>query len=135
MEYVAFQPLPHALLDVYFGSVAGGNAPWCQLTTAKLEDQSGIHIKAGKGVVEFEIGALSLQPDLYHVTATIREDTSSTTTVDRKMRCLTLRVEPGTAARGGYYMPHRWRHSPAALVTPGGHAEQDAQQTQTSRWS
>ena len=133
VEYVAHQPLPHAVVDVYFSPVAGGYAPWCQLTTASLEDGQGLAIAPGRGVVEFEMGALGLQPDIYHVTATIREDMLSTTTVDRKMRCLTLRVERGTAAGGGYYMPHRWQHSTAELVTRGGVAEPEVQRT--SQWS
>ena len=133
VEYVAYQPLPHAVVDVYFSPVAGGYAPWCQLTTALFDDSRGLPIDPGNGVVEFEIGALSLQPDIYHVTATIREHRTSTTTVDRKMRCLTLRVDPGTAALGGYYMPHRWQHSSTGPVTSAGLAKQEVRRT--SEWS
>jgi len=133
VEYVARQPLPNAVVDVYFGPVTGAYAPWCQLTTASLGDGPRLDINAGSGAVEFEIDGLGLQPDIYYVTATIRENAASTTTVDRKIRCLTLRVEPGTAAGGGYYMPHRWRHSPAELAGSARRAEQDPHGTRSDR--
>jgi hypothetical protein len=34
--------------------------------------------------------------------------------IDRKIRCLSLRVDAGTAALGDFYMPHRWRQAVAA---------------------
>jgi ABC-type polysaccharide/polyol phosphate transport system ATPase subunit len=111
VEYVAREPIPNAIVEIYFAPVDGGvYAPWCQLTTAAL-DGAGAHLETGRGVVEFEVEALALQPDLYFATATIRDSVATETTVDRKIRCLTLKVEPGTGARGGYYMPHRWRQS------------------------
>ena len=123
VEWLAHQPLPNAVVDVYFAPVAGASAPWCQLTTASLDDGPRLDIEAGRGAVEFEVGALGLQPDIYHVTATIRENAASTTTVDRKIRCLTLRVDPGTAARGGFYMPHQWQHVPVETAASAERAE------------
>jgi ABC-type polysaccharide/polyol phosphate transport system ATPase subunit len=114
VEYVAHAPVPQAVMEVYFHPVGGGPyMPWCQLTTASL-DGPGLRLAAGTGVVEFDVDAVGMQPGLYFVTVTIRESLAAVAVIDRKIRCLSLRVDAGTAALGDFYMPHRWRQAVAA---------------------
>ena len=49
---------------------------------------------------------------MYYLTATVRDRLSPDTAIDLKVRCVTLRVEQGTSARGSFYMPHWWRTMP-----------------------
>jgi ABC-type polysaccharide/polyol phosphate transport system ATPase subunit len=117
VEYHAHQPLDDAVIELYFLAVVGGTyVPWCQLTTATLESP-GTRLPPGTGIVQFDVAAVGLQPDSYYVTAAIRRGTPADVYIDRRVRCATVHVEPGTAVRGSFYMPHTWRltaDSPAA---------------------
>jgi ABC-type polysaccharide/polyol phosphate transport system ATPase subunit len=118
VEYLAHQPIEDAVVEVYFLAVDGGaQVPWCQLTTAAL-DGPGIRLDSGPGVITFEIETISLMPDLFYLTVSIRARTTPDAAIDRRIRCVTVRIEPGTAARGSFYMPHRWRQDVSARM-PG----------------
>ena len=62
------------------------------------------------------IDPLVLQPGIYFATVTIRESVKAPALIDRKVHCLTLRVDHGTAALGDFYMPHRWRQTTSASL-------------------
>ena len=116
VEYVAHEPLPDAVIEVYFLAVNGGAyLPWCQLTTASTAG-SGIVLN-GAGAVEFDVDPVTLLPGMYYLSVNITDNRPPRNAIDVQMRALTLRVDEGRPVRGSFYMPHRWRQLTPAAAT------------------
>jgi ABC-type polysaccharide/polyol phosphate transport system ATPase subunit len=122
LEYLAHQPIPDAVVEVYiFPVLSGLSGPWCQMTTSG-RDGEAMGLEAGPGAVEFDIDELSFLPGMYHISATIvHAGQALGTAIDYQNQCLTLRVDAGTLRRGNFYMPHRWRSLPLGVEASSTH--------------
>ena len=120
IEYVARRPVSDAMFELYVYSMLGGlYGPWCHLTTAADESEP-MSVVRGEGFVECEIDELSLLPGPCYVSARVAyRNQPPGLAIDWQQECLTLRVDPGKAVRGTFYMPHRWLVGGAAFPAGG----------------
>jgi ABC-type polysaccharide/polyol phosphate transport system ATPase subunit len=98
------QALTQVVFNVYFYWPSGYLCT--HLTTAL--DEPGLATGVGSGMLEFLCPVLEIQPGLYRVDYSIE---SNGQCIDRRLRCATLRVDPGRAVFGDFYMDHTWQVS------------------------
>jgi homopolymeric O-antigen transport system ATP-binding protein len=112
LGYIARERIPDAVFEIFFYTADG--ALRCQLTTEAGD--APLTLVPGSGTVEFRCPALGLQPGMYGIDATIKHRHAPPgDDIDWQYRCAMLRVDPGRAVRGDFYVPHEWR-----LVDGGG---------------
>jgi len=118
LGYKVHEAIDDAAFELFFQSTEGGLL--CHLTT-ELSDKR-LDLTPGTGEVEFTCGEFGLLPDMYHLDATIiRRNQPPGNAIDWQYRCTALRVDPGKAIRGKFYMPHEWQ------ITLTGGAEHSGQ--------
>ncbi|HYE75411.1 MAG TPA: Wzt carbohydrate-binding domain-containing protein, partial [Blastocatellia bacterium] len=107
IEYRAYQPLEDPIFELLFYSP--DDRLYSHLTTAI----SGEPIQAlpPHGVVEIRCDELGLTPGVFKVDATLIKR-GGIAPYDTKPRHYVLRVMPGKAVRGMFYLPHRWQVTP-----------------------
>jgi hypothetical protein len=74
-----------------------------QITTASSDRE--LTLDVGAHVIEFSCPVLELQPGIYRVDVLIESNGEE---LDRKARCAILRVQPGKAAFGDFFVDHTW---------------------------
>jgi ABC-type polysaccharide/polyol phosphate transport system ATPase subunit len=74
-----------------------------ELTTS---GRSPVNLRPGLGVVEFYCAVLPFQPGLYRVDVALE---SNDYVIDKRLRCATLRVDPGKVVLGDFYFEHTWK--------------------------
>ena len=77
----------------------------CTHLTTALTDPN-LEVQAGSGELEFCCPVLEIQPGLYRVDFSIECNGQY---IDRRQRCASLRVDPGRAVLGDFYMDNTWR--------------------------
>ena len=98
VSYTARERVAAARFVIYFYSAE--RELQCLLSTASGGET--FDLEPGAGTVEFFCPALGLQPGLYQIDATIEDH-------DWQYQCAMLRVDPGAAPPGRFYMPHTWQ--------------------------
>jgi ABC-type polysaccharide/polyol phosphate transport system ATPase subunit len=102
IEYKVRRPVTDAVFGIFVYWSNG--ALCCQFTTGL--SATGIDLKSGTGAIEFACRELGLQPGLYYVDVFVERYPQ---VIEWQYRCTTLRVDPGKAVFGDFYMPHEWR--------------------------
>ena len=77
----------------------------CQCST---EDGDGIALQPGDGSLVFYSPELALLPGIYYVDASVTER-GHPEPIHSYYEATVLRVEPGKAAAGEFYLPHKWK--------------------------
>jgi ABC-type polysaccharide/polyol phosphate transport system ATPase subunit len=108
VSYAAREHVADAEFELYF--LSQDSQIQCQVTSKFSLPHFAV--SPGEGIIEFSIDALGLQPGRYFIDTTIVEN-------DWQARCATIRVDPGVAVRGNFYMSHRARQVSGTLSTAG----------------
>ena len=103
--YDVAQVVDDAVIELFFYS-RDGRTLYSQCTTAL--SGGALALSTGRGVLEFAVPELGLQPGVYSIGALIRQRLSSDS-LDWFYKPARLYVEPGKAVRGYFYEPHSWR--------------------------
>jgi hypothetical protein len=111
VELEVYLPVKDAIVDVIFYTPDG--KIHCELTTEA--DGEYPRIAKGNGGVEFFCPELGLMPGIYHTDVRIMER-GAVEPIHAKSRTTTLRVDPGKAGRGNFYMPQQWRLSQTKVI-------------------
>jgi lipopolysaccharide transport system ATP-binding protein len=105
VQYEVDGPLPDAEIEVFYYS-HDGRVLHCQQSTA-IDDEP-LPLAPGRGIIEFVMPGLGLQPGMYSVGASIRHKDADST-LDWFYGRTLLHVEQGKYVRGYFYTPHQWR--------------------------
>lgn len=107
LEFIAHQPIEDCVFEIFF--YTGDMDMPCEFSTGVSGGQ--IDLTPGKGAIEFSCDELGLLPGLYYIDVTIKKrEATSGKNIDWQCQRAMVRVDPGTAVRGRFYMPHNWRH-------------------------
>jgi len=114
--YVVHQTISNAVFEAFFlKSDEGHFRLECHLTTAL--SQKRCDLRPGEGTIEFVCDELGLQPGLYALDLTIiQRGQALGAAIDHRERCASIRVDPGKAVRGRFYMPYRWQLSASPAI-------------------
>ncbi|HEV3485991.1 MAG TPA: ABC transporter ATP-binding protein [Vicinamibacterales bacterium] len=105
VQYAVDGALPDAEIEVFYYS-HDGRVLHCQQSTAI--DNEPLPLTPGRGIIEFVMPGLGLQPGMYSVGASIRHKDADST-LDWFYGRTLLHVEHGKYVRGYFYTPHQWR--------------------------
>jgi ABC-type polysaccharide/polyol phosphate transport system ATPase subunit len=110
LAYFAHEPLTDLTFSIYIYWPSGWLAS--QFTTAL--DGRRAEVDIGPGVIEFCCAEIGLQPGLYRVDVGVERGPE---VIDWKYHGCAVRIHPGRAALGDFYMPQEWRLIPGARAS------------------
>jgi hypothetical protein len=105
VHFQALRVIQDAVVEVFYYSRDGMTLHFQQSTAIGGGE---LTLAPGRGVIEFSMPGLGLQPGIYSIGATIRER-GGADTIDWFYGRTALYVEPGKSVRGYFYTPHDWR--------------------------
>jgi lipopolysaccharide transport system ATP-binding protein len=105
VEYKVTEPIPDAVIELYFYSVFGN----MHSHFSTLIDGEGLSLRSGNGVVEFSCPELALEAATFNVDVGIKRRGSRAGEFIDCKRAAVLNVSIGKPILGSFHMPHTWQ--------------------------
>jgi len=103
IDFNVILPIPDAIFEIVF--YTADHVVHCECTTADARER--ISLVPGLGSISFHIATLPLLPGVYYIDATLKERNAAES-IHTECEAAVLRVAPGKAARGKFYLAHSW---------------------------